>query len=171
MSKQKNNRIIGVGVMIILLLGVGVGKAQASFIHFNLKQFGWRGGGEVNGRFSGRDDNGDGVINLQDNEVLFYRIKFSGNDIIPKFKHDLDDLKFFEYTLGSGGFRPSYPLFSDNGSYFYDADDKVIGVKPGDQGPFTSTLENASVEVVPEPATLFLLGSGILGFGFRRKRN
>lgn len=94
--------------------------------YFMIKQGGWVGNGQVEGIFSGKDTNNDGFINLADGEVFSYVIKFSGNSFIKDFTHDLTDLRFFRYTIGSTGFRPSFPLFSENGINFYDADDHII---------------------------------------------
>jgi hypothetical protein len=74
----------------------------------------------------GKDENRDGFINLSQAEVSAYSVTFSGNDSVPDFTHSLSDLKFFSYTIGSSGFRPSYPLYSDNGVASYDADDYTI---------------------------------------------
>ena len=66
--------------------------AHASFLSFKLSQSGWRGGGQVVGKFSGSDSNADGLLKLTDGELAAYQITFSGNSLLPDFCQDLDDL-------------------------------------------------------------------------------
>ena len=141
--------------------------ATAAPLTFELRQDGWEGGGRVTASFSGEDVNGDGFLNLANGEISAYQVEFSGNSIIAFFSHDLADLLFFNYELGSPGFPPSFPLFSDNGSFFYDADDRIIGGS-GFTAPFIITSEPAVV--IPEPSTWMLLGLGLAGAAALRTR-
>jgi hypothetical protein len=120
---------------------------------------GWSGGGAVTGYFSGEDLNHDGYINLANGEVDAYQITFSGNSIVPDFTHTLGDLQFFRYTVGSTGFRPSFPLYSFGSGYFYDADDHVIGLP--DLSVATVTREDALVTSIPEPSTAAIIAVGL----------
>ena len=103
------------------------------------------GGSHVEGTFSGEDINRDGYINLADGEVRSYEIRFSGNSLFPNFSHGLSDLRFFRYILGTTGFRPSYPLYSENGEYSYDADDYTIY-----SGEFTQSINAVDDAIVTE---------------------
>jgi hypothetical protein len=87
------------------------------------------------------------------------KVQLSGNEIIPDFTHALNELKFFRYRLGSSGFPPSLPLFSDDGAVFYDADDRTIGGS-GFRPPFITTTEPATVAPIPEPSTMLLMLAG-----------
>lgn len=107
---------------------------------YRIEQCGWQGGGTVIGEFVGEDRNRDGFIDLNQGEVLSYSVTFSGNNLVPKFTHSLNDLKYFRYTIGSSGFRPSYPLSSDNGVTLYDADDYSIMYKDELIGATTSAV-------------------------------
>jgi hypothetical protein len=147
-----------VGALGIVALACEV--ATADPITYRLSQAGWSGGGAIAGSFSGQDINEDGVLSFRAGEVSAYSVELSGNTLIGPFVHGLEDLRFFEYRLGTQGFPPSFPLFSDDGSFFYDADDKVIG-RSGFTAPFVTTAEPAFVTAVsatPEPSTLLLLG-------------
>jgi hypothetical protein len=161
------------GAISAIALEITNSSAQAAVLNFNLSQSGWNGGGEVTAMFSGEDTNEDGFIDIADNEVFSYMMEFKGNTIIPDFTHNLNDLLFFRYTLGSSGFPPSFPLFSDNGSFFYDADDKVIGDSPPITGQSISTALAATVtvKIVPEPGNIFgLLAVGGLGLVIKREK-
>jgi hypothetical protein len=144
--------------------------ASADPITFRLSQGGWTGGGQISGTFTGNDLDRDGTLALdQPGEILEYEVHLSGNELIPAFTHALNDLKFFRYRLGSAGFPPSFPLFSDDGGLFYDADDKVIGGS-GFRPPFITTTEAAAVVPVPELSTVILLSSGLGALLLCRRR-
>lgn len=134
--------------------------ADAIPIAYSISQSGWSGGGSVMGSFSGEDLNNDGYIDLASGEVSAYEISFSGNAFVPTFTHTLADLEFFTYTVGSSGFRPSFPLFSYGSGYFYDADDHLIGLP--DLSVTTSATEDAKVKEIPEPATISIIAVGLV---------
>ena len=113
------------------------------------------GGGVVVGAFAGMDLNNDGHINVQHAEVFEYSMHFYGNDHVPELFHDLGDLYFFDYLIGSTGFRPSAPLYSFDGTYAWDADDHIIAIPPSTN--WTGTSSEAIVTLLPEPGTLLPL--------------
>jgi hypothetical protein len=161
LALKLTTKIAGAALLLYWMFAAQV--TSAAIITFDISQAGWTGGGEVVGMFSGDDLDNDGFIRLVDAELLSFDISFSGNATIPAFMHSLADVQFFDYQLGSGGFPPSFPLFSDNGLFFYDADDGVIGESPPGTGAFVATPQAANVSIVSEPATLVLLSLGLLG--------
>ncbi|MGI9373774.1 MAG: hypothetical protein ACR2OJ_14890 [Hyphomicrobiales bacterium] len=93
-----------------------------------------------------------------------YYLEFTNDRFLRDFSHDLSDLEFFKYTIGTLGFPPSFPLFSNDGVLAYDADDGVIAWSPVVTGSAVlSTLEPANVRYVPLPAALLLFLSAIGG--------
>ena len=150
--------------------------AGAGVIVYKITQDGWfelgfpniPSGGKIIGSFSGEDLNNDGVIDLADNEVTYYLVKFVGSIFTPDFTHTLSDLSFFRYTIGSEGFPPSFPLFSTGDGLTYDADDKVIfgPVGCGSQPCVyvEATEQPAFVTRVPEPSSLALISCGLVGW-------
>lgn len=160
--------VLTLGRLLLTLTLAGVGAipyANARAVTYSLYQGGWDHGGEVKGSFSGEDANGNGHISLAEGEIDSYSIAFTGNGVISYFSHDLSDLLYFDYTVGSGGFRPSYPLYSSDGKFFYDADDHVIGRT--DWSLVIGTAQDASV---PEPGTFALFGLGFAGLVALRSR-
>ena len=133
------------------------GIVKAAPISFTIVQSGWTGGGVMQGTFSGEDLNHDNHLILADGEITAYSVQFSGNSVIPAFTHPMSALAYFNFTLGSAGFPPSFPLFSDNGSWFWDGDDQVIG-DSGFRGTYLTTTQTALVTAVPEPAAAGLSG-------------
>ena len=125
----------------------------------------WYAGGVVSGFFAGEDLNQDGHIVFADGEVTGYEISYSGNSFIPAFTHSLSDLLYFDYTVGSGGFRPSFPLYSFGSGYFYDADDHILGLP--DLSVVSTTASDATVSVIPAPATIALVLPGLLFLALR----
>lgn len=152
--------------------------ACAAPITYGIEQTGWNLGGVVTGEFEGEDLNQNGHLELAAGELTRYEITFSGGSSVPAFKHTLSDLLFFDYTLGSGGFRPSFPLYSFGSGYSYDADDYIIASAdfwstPG-SSRYTWTARNATVSndamvsQIPAPTTLALVVPGILLLAFAR---
>ena len=139
--------------ILVLCLLLFTNSSFATIIDYQISQEGWKGGGVVKGVFSGEDIDNNGFLSI--NELSSYDVNLSGNIFIDDFVHSLTDLQYFNYTINTAGFRPSYPLFSNNGTYFYDADDHVIG--KSDYSLFTSTQQDAMVSKVPAPSTLALM--------------
>lgn len=74
----------------------------------------------------------------------------------------LDSLQLDAFTLATVGFVAIHTGFSD-----ISLDNVILGDSLGD--PFAAELGSARVNV-PEPSTLALLGLGLAGLGFARRR-
>jgi len=161
-------------------------------IHYEFIQEGWvdtydvsgfpiAENGIVTGFFSGEDSNSDGELEFF--ELLSYGMSFSGNTKVGAFTHGLNDLQLFNYTLGSIGFSPfglaSWPLYSNNGIFLYDADDGVIrDISSGisfehSTGTMKHTAEDrvrtsALVTKVPEPNLIEMFGLACLMVLYRK---
>lgn len=157
--------------LVVTLVGSLLSATQTcATTTYSISQSGWSNGATVTGFFSGEDLNHDGYIALVNGEVDAYQITFSGNALIPNFTHSLADLQFFRYTIGSPGFRPSFPLYSFGSGYFYDADDYLIGLP--NLSVTTFTHQNAMVSI-PEPTTVSIFVAGLIGLtvlSHRRRR-
>jgi len=163
-------------------LALSAGSASATPMTYSIYQPGWSfspyvwgigstpwyAGGIVSGLFEGEDLNHDGHIEFAAGEVTRYEISYSGNSFIPAFTHTLNDLLYLDYTLGSGGFRPSI-LYSFGSGYIYDADDHILGLP--DLSVVSTTASDATVSPVPAPATPFLVLSGLLLMLLRSRRS
>lgn len=178
--KRMNARLGRFATMVGMVLYVGFSNATPmtysiyqpgwsfSPYVFGIGSTPWYAGGVVTGLFAGEDMNHDGHIVFADGEITGYEISYSGNSFIPAFTHSLDDLVNLDYTLGSGGFRPSF-LYSFGSGYIYDADDHVLGLP--DLSIFSTTASDATVSAIPAPATLFLVLPGLLFLALRNKIN
>lgn len=161
-------------VFLGLALVFTILPSEAIVMEYKFTQDGWSkvgfpripSGGKIIGNFSGEDINNNGIIELANNEVTSYFVKFMDSIFTPDFTHTLDDLLFFEYTIGSMGFPPSFPLFSAGGGFEYDADDGVIIGLPG----ITFLEDTDQPAFVPEPATIALLSLGLVGLGITRRK-
>lgn len=161
-------RVLARATVVGLLFGALI-PVSAEPMNYQLTQGSWSGGGEVTGSFTGEDVNGDGFIDLSFGEVFDYQITFSGNSVIPAFTHTLSELLFFRYTVGSTGFRPSFPLYSVGSGYFYDADDYLVGLLDFSRTSFS--LEDARVmpvSQVSEPGSVGLLVIALLALALAR---
>lgn len=170
----KGLKLVGAIAAVLMAGNAAVGAPQT----YSIKQSGWSSGGEVVGYFSGEDFNNNGFLELFNDEISAYNVSFTGNAYVPAFTHNLTDLKFFTYTIGSTGFRPSFPLFSCGSGYFYDADDYLIGlctngVQDLQVNKMTWTAQNARVTAeVPEPSTVSVMALGLAAatLAVRRRR-
>lgn len=156
-------------VMVICALSGALGTAAADPVTYLLTQGSWTQGGEVTGSFTGEDLNGDGFIDLSFGEVFDYQITFSGNSVIPAFTHTFSELLFFRYTVGSTGFRPSFPLYSLGSGYFYDADDYLVGLPDLSRASLSSEDARVTpIAEVGEPGSIGLLVFALLALAVVR---
>lgn len=181
-------------ISILFFLGLTVVlttlHAEAALMTFKIEQDGWKwspviptilSGGKIIGSFSGEDLDNNGIIDLANNEVTSYLVKFTGSIFTPDFTHTFNDLLYFRYTIGSAGFGPnlSFPLYSVGDGFEYDADDRVIKKGPAHGPPgsyFVETTDQPAfvtsipVTSIPEPPTLALIIYGLALCGWAAKR-
>ena len=102
-----------------------------------------------------------GVINIYELSLLDAN-STSGPSNIPPY---LDDIQPSSFTLATLTFDT---LALGTSPLDITINPWGLGDAYGD--PLTAELYSGSINVVPEPTTLFLLGSGLAGLGYLRKR-
>ena len=136
--------------------------------NFTFIQSGFTDGASVTGSFTGTDLNSNGLLEFfpfdpGPFEVTAFAASFSGNALVPAFALDfagLDGLAYdFDGNIDGDGLVGAT---SANGSW-------ASGGGPDRPCDGVAVCGTVSFDV-PEPGTLALLGFGVLGLGFTRRR-
>jgi hypothetical protein len=175
------------GYVFALALMLATSTTYAMPMTYNFSQTGFSGGATISGSFTGNDLDMDGAINSFLGEVTNYSVSFSGNMIVGAFSHSFADLGGLIYVLGNGVFLgddailgtegvASGPGFGPPGGPFtYESGLGPQGTLGGividnNTGATDGSQNLVVVTAVPEPAIITLMGLGLVGIGFSRRK-
>jgi hypothetical protein len=176
--------------LIFGILFIGPLSANADPITFSFHQGGFDEGAVVTGSFVGQDLNNNEQLSSFDGEIFDFMMSFSGNSFVSAFSLGFGSLLDFGlvYDLDGGPLGDGIGLGVEGILAIGDLFGYVAGPGPADicgigflcaaVGDFKDDGISFSDELVwvsgpatvPEPGTLAMLGIGLAGIGFTRRR-
>lgn len=157
-----------------MALGATV-PAQA--MRYSFSQTGFADGATVSGWFSGRDDDGDGVLLAI--ELSGFELHFSGNRAVEAFSQGMDNRAGFVFDIASQTLQHmvsngpddsralEYDAFGWPG---FDIPGRVSDHRSGLSSITWERLQLSPMAPVPEPQTALMLAAGLGALGRLARR-
>lgn len=183
---------------LLLFLLVSFTSVDAAPVSYNFSHSGFDEGASVTGMFTGEDLDGNGKLSSFRGELIDFKMRFSGNNLVPAFSLGFADLVGIIYGLdseslgddSSGNNPEGIEVYLGRGSNVGVFSYAVAGPLNPQIGPvvecgtgvdcavvsdgqgnvsYSQQLVLVSPKPVPLPATVWLFCSGLIGFlGIKR---